>query len=449
MADRWKELFAMRRNLDLETAAADAAARYAAANPESRARFEAARGVMPGGNTRTTLHFDPFPVTIVEGRAATLTDLDGHRYTDFLGEYTAGLYGHSEPAIAAAVKAALDAGTVLGGPNVYEARFAELVCTRFPAVEKVRFCNSGTEANLMNLCLARAATGRHRIMAMDGGYHGGVLAFANGGSPINAPFDVVLGHYNDTDATAALIQAHAADLAAVILEPMMGAAGCIAARPDFLAMLRAETRRCGIVLVFDEVMTSRLAPGGLHERTGVDPDLVSFGKYLGGGLTFGAFGGRADLMALLDPTNPDALSHSGTYNNNVLTMAAGVAGLERVYTPDAVAALNARGDRLRRDLQAVADRLDVPVTITGIGSMLALHHRRGRIETPADANAVDPAARKLVHLELLLRGFYIARRGFMSLCLPLTDADLERFVAAVDDVLAENRHVLRNAAAAA
>jgi glutamate-1-semialdehyde 2,1-aminomutase len=235
------------RNLDLETAAADAEARYVKANPQSHERFEAAKAVMPGGNTRTTLHFDPFPVTITAGEGATLTDLDGHRYTDFLGEYTAGLYGHSNPVIAEAVRDALAHGTLLGGPNLYEAKLAALVCARFPAVERVRFCNSGTEANLMNLCLARAVTGRSRIMVMDGGYHGGVLSFGEGGSPINAPFDVVLGAYNDTERTAALIGAHRDDLAAVILEPMMGAAGCIAARPDFLAMLREETRRHGIL----------------------------------------------------------------------------------------------------------------------------------------------------------------------------------------------------------
>ncbi|MFW5679174.1 MAG: aminotransferase class III-fold pyridoxal phosphate-dependent enzyme, partial [Pseudomonadota bacterium] len=263
----------MRRNLDLETAVGDVEARFVAANARSKARFDAALGVMPGANTRTTLHFDPFPVTIVAGEGATLTDLDGHRYTDFLGEYTAGLYGHSNPVIAEAVRDALARGTVLGGPNTYEARFAELMCARFPAVERVRFCNSGTEANLMNLCLARAVTQRPKIMVMDGGYHGGVLSFANGGSPINAPFEIVLGRYNRTEPTLEALRAHAGEVAAVILEPMMGAAGCIAARQDFLETLREETARHGILLIFDEVMTSRLAVGGLHERVGVRPDL--------------------------------------------------------------------------------------------------------------------------------------------------------------------------------
>jgi glutamate-1-semialdehyde 2,1-aminomutase len=428
-----------RPNIDLDTAVADVESRYIAANPKSRERFESARGVMPGGNTRTTLHYDPFPVTLVRGEGARLHDLDGHEYIDFIGEYTAGLYGHSEPAIIAAIKEALERGLVLGGPNTYEARLAELMCQRFPAVEQVRFCNSGTEANMMNLCLSRVVTKRAAIMAFNGGYHGGVLAFAGGGSPINAPFETVIGSYNELDATRGLMAQNAGRLAAVIVEPMTGSGGCIEASLEFLTMLREETARHGIVLIFDEVMTSRLAPGGLHEATGVMPDLVSFGKYLGGGVSFGAFGGRADLMAVLDPTSPTALPHSGTYNNNVLTMAAGIAGLEQVYTADAVAKLNGVGDRLRQDLQGIADAMGVPLTVCGRGSMLCIHFLSGPIRNPVDATKASAAARKLFHLDMNLRGFYMARRGFMALCLPLTDADCAAFRDAFKDFLAENR----------
>lgn len=434
-----------RRNLDLDTAVADTERRYVAANPRSRERFEAARGVMPGANTRTTLHYDPFPVTLVRGEGARLEDLDGHEYIDFLGEYTAGLYGHSEPAILAAIREALEGGLVLGGPNTYEARFAELMCARFPAVEQVRFCNSGTEANLMNLCLSRAVTGRPAILAFEGGYHGGVLAFAGGGSPINAPFETVIASYNDIEGTREAIRGNAGRLAAVIVEPMTGSGGCIEAAPAFLAMLREETARHGIVLIFDEVMTSRLAPGGLHEATGITPDLVSFGKYLGGGVSFGAFGGRAELMARLDPTSPAALSHSGTYNNNVLTMAAGIAGLEHVYTPEAVARLNAAGDELRRALEAAIEAEAMPMSVTGRGSMLCIHFRPGPIHTPVEAARVPMAARKLLHLEMNLRGFYLARRGFIALSLPLTETDRADFRAAFETFLAENRAVLVNA----
>jgi glutamate-1-semialdehyde 2,1-aminomutase len=430
------------RNLSLEAAVADAEARYVAANPKSKARFEAAARDMPGGNTRTVLHYDPFPVALVKGEGARLTDLDGHTYIDFLGEFTAGLYGHSEPKILRAIQEALAGGLVLGGPNRYEARLAQLMCQRFPAVELVRFCNSGSEATLMCLSLARAVTGRAEVMAFQGAYHGGFLSFAGGGSPINAPFPYVMADYNDADGVRQLIGRHAQSLAAIIVEPLMGSGGCIPAEPAFLGMLREEADRHGIVLVFDEVMTSRLAPGGLHGKLGLRPDLVAFGKYLGGGVSFGAFGGKRALMQRLDPTRPDGLTHSGTYNNNVLTMAAGIAGLEQVYTPEAAERLNASGDRLRARLNAAADAHGAPIQVLGQGSMLCFHPQRGPIRRPADLAKAPADMRKLMHLEMNLRGIYVARRGFMSLSLPLTDADHDKLVAAFEGYLGDYAGVL-------
>jgi glutamate-1-semialdehyde 2,1-aminomutase len=434
------------RNLSLDAAVADAEARYVAANPQSKARFEAAARDMPGGNTRTVLHYDPFPVALVKGEGARLTDLDGHTYIDFLGEFTAGLYGHSEPAIIRAIREALAGGLVLGGPNCYEARLAELMCRRFPALELVRFCNSGSESTLMCLSLARAVTGRSAVMAFNGAYHGGFLSFAGGGSPINAPFPYVMADYNDAEGTRQLITRHASDLAAIIIEPMMGSGGCIPADPAFLRLLREESERHGMVLVFDEVMTSRLAPSGLHGKLGVRPDLVAFGKYLGGGVSFGAFGGKRLLMQRLDPTRPDGLTHSGTYNNNVLTMAAGIAGLEQVYTPEAAERLNAGGDRLRAKLNAAVEKHDVPIQVLGQGSMLCFHPQAGLIRRPADLAKAPAALRKLLHLELNLRGLYLARRGFMSLSLPMTDDDHDVMVAAFDAYLGDYAGVHRQPA---
>lgn len=420
------------RKISLGAAVADVEARYIRANPKSKARFEAAARNMPGGNTRTILHYDPFPVAITKGEGARLTDLDGHVYVDYLGEYTAGLYGHSEPAIVDAIREALASGLVLGGPNPYEALLAELMCRRFPAVELIRFCNSGTEANLMCLNLARAATGREAVMVFRGAYHGGFLSFTSGHSRVNAPFDYVMGEYNDPEGARRLIADNAGKLAAIIVEPMMGSGGCIPADSEFLAMLRTETQRHGIVLVFDEVMTSRLAPEGLHGALGLTPDLVSFGKYLGGGVTFGAFGGSRELMGLLDPTRKDGFMHSGTYNNNVLTMAAGIAGLEKVFTPERCEALNASGDKLRERLSAAIARHGAPMQVMGRGSMLCIHPQVAPIRRPSDHAGSPPEARKLLHLDMKLRGFYLAPRGFMSLSLPLTKADDDALVTAFE-----------------
>ena len=428
-------------NRALDAAVREVEAAFVAANPKSHATWQQALKAMPGGNTRTVLHYDPFPATIVKGVGAYLHDLDGHRYVDFLGEYSAGLYGHSQQHIVDAVKTALDDGIVLGGPNKYEVKLAELIKERFPSVEQLRFCNSGTEANIMNLSLARLHTKRDAILVFDAGYHGGVLTFAYGGSPLNLPFPYVIAPYNDLAATTALIEQNKDRLAAVVVEPMMGGGGCIPATREFLAGLRAAADKHGIVLVFDEVMTSRLSYGGLQGKLGVRPDLTSFGKYIGGGLTFGAFGGRAEILAPLDPRNPGALSHSGTYNNNVLTMAAGYAGLSKVLTREAVERLNSNGEALQVRLREVAAKVGVPLQVTGVGSLFCLHLQSQPIRTPDDAHS-DPQARKLLHLGLIQRGVYLARRGYVAMSLEIGEAEMTSFVDAIEDLLSEHRGAL-------
>lgn len=428
-------------NISLDEALREAEERFAASNLKSAERHRAARAALPGGNTRSVLHYKPFPLTIVRGEGATLWDLDGHRYTDFLGEYTAGLFGHSNPVILTAIRAALDKGISFGGPNEDEARLAQILCERFPSCELVRFCNSGSEANLMAVATARAATGRSHILAFDGAYHGGFLSFAGGGSPINVPVPTVLGTYNDTEGTLALIERNAEHLAAVLLEPMMGGGGGIAADLEFLEAIREATTRHGIVLIFDEVMTSRLSSGGLQARFGVTPDLTAFGKYIGGGMSFGAFGGRAEMMARFDPDRPDAWAHAGTFNNNVITMAAGLAGMAQVYTPEVAEKHYAVGERFRERLNALGRKRGVPVQVTGIGSIMAVHFQAEPIKRPGEVRT-PPALRALLHLEMLRRGYYMARRGFMSLSLSLTEADYDGFGAAFDDFLEEHRTLL-------
>ena len=314
----------------LQELASEAAVRYTAANPLSQARFERSTGFLPGADTRTINHYAPFPVTIVRGEGARLYDLDRHEYADFLNDYTAGLYGHSNPAIQAAIAEAANNGLTLGGPTPNQQEFAELICGRFPSVERVRFTNSGTESNLMVISIARAVTRRDGVLVFDGAYHGGPLSFTGPDRRLNLPFPWIVGEYNDVESARSLIKGHADGLACVLVEPMLGGGGCIPATREFLDALRNATQRSGVLLIFDEVQTSRLAPGGLQEALGVYADLTTLGKYLGGGASFGAFGGRADLMDRFDPRRPDHFSHAGTHNNNAVTMAAGLAGLRDV-----------------------------------------------------------------------------------------------------------------------
>ena len=214
---------------------------------------------------------------------------------------------------------------------------------------------------------------------------------------------------------------------------MQGTTGCIPAERPFLAGLRALADETGAFLIFDEVMTSRLAPGGLQEAHGILPDLTTLGKYLGGGMSFGAFGGRADIMERFDPRRPDAFQHAGTFNNNVLTMNAGLVGLTEIYTPERAAALNAMGDRLRDRLNAIAARHGLAMQFTGLGSMLAVHMTDRPIHREEDAQQGDASLRDLFWFDLTARGIWFAKRGMFALSLALDAADADRLADAVED----------------
>ena len=424
-------------------AAALVAARttYTEQNPLSLAQHRKAATVMPGGNTRSVLFSEPFPIALSTASGCTVTSLDGRTYVDFLGEYTAGLYGHSDPTLRAAVLDALDNGWVMGGHIRREEELARLICDRYPSIELLRFANSGTEANLYAISTARAITGKQKVVVFEGGYHGGVFVFGAVRSPLTAPFDFVVAPYNDIDGTRALLDQHAAEIGSIVIEPMQGSSGCIPADHDFLRMLRDWASRHAVLLIFDEVMTSRLSPGGLQGVCGVTPDLTTLGKYIGGGFSFGAFGGRADLMQHFNPLQPGSFAHAGTFNNNVFSMSAGAAGLREVFTPEAVKRLGARGDAVRERVNAVARRAPFPMQFTGLGSMMNVHMRSGPVRSMRDLEGSDLPLRELFYFDMLQQGIWIARRGMINLSLPMADAECDRLVRAVE-VFVESRSAL-------
>ena len=408
----------------LKRAIEDLRARYAAANPRSMAADQEAEKYLPGGNTRTVLHFDPFPLTMAAGQGAELTDLDGHRYVDFVGEYSAGLFGHSESAIKSAVRGALDSGVVMGAPTAHERKLAQLLCARFPSIDQLRFCNSGTEANIWALTAARLLTGRRKIIAFRDAYHGGVIKFPGGHNAMNIPFDFVLADFNDIDGTKELIRATGDELAAVIVEPILGAGGNIAGDRAFLEMLRSATRAAGALLIFDEVKTSRLGPAGIQGMLGITPDLTTLGKFIGGGLTFGAFGGSREIMAHFNPKHPAHWSPAGTFNNNVCTMAAGCVAMGEIYTPQRAQEFLEYSEAFRRSLNEMFAAQDVPMHANGMGSMIAIHFSRNPTLRTADISPGCLALRPLLHLEMLLAGVLICSRGDMFLSLPMTEDHL-------------------------
>ena len=405
--------------------------RYVARNPNSRKMHDQACEHMPGGNTRTALYWSPFPIYVKRSEACRIWDADDHEYLDVLGEFTAGLYGHSDPIIGAAVAKAVAGGYSNGAPGGSEILLSRLLCERFPSVDTIRFCNSGTEANLYALTLARLWTGRSRFLCFSGAYHGGVFAFAGGGSAMNVPFDWTLARFNDGAEAAAIIDRLGGELAAVIVEPMMSNGGCIAAELSFLQILRERCSAVGAVLIFDEIVTSRMGSGGLQRRLGVTPDMTTLGKYLGAGFPSGAFGGRAEIMNLMNPAAPNAMPHSGTFNNNVYSMSVGYEALNTVFTPKRAEELFADGEELRATLNEIARAVAPAAQFTGCGSVMNIHFHRGPIRCPEDLLAEPKELFRLFHLDLLERGLYAAARGQINLSLPMKTNELELIVGAV------------------
>ena len=419
---------------DLSKARSD----FADRNPQSRKYFDEARKYLPGGHTRTVLTHAPFPLVFDSGEASTLKDSDGHTYIDMLGDYTAGLLGHSEHRVIDAVTAVLKTNVSVGGIHPAEARLAKLMCERF-ALDRVRFTNSGTEANLMAITTAMQATGRKKIMVFHGGYHGGILYFASGAAPWNAPYEFVVAPYNQAGETIKLINENAESLAALIIEPMLGSGGCVPTSAEFAQQVFAAAKKVGAVVIADEVMTSRHGPRGMFDLLGVQADITTFGKYIGGGFSFGAFGGRADLLDQFD-TSPEAnrdkvISHAGTFNNNISSMSAGCVVLGEVFTADVAVAHTARGDEFRKSVATVLARHKLPVSVSGFGSMMSLHALAHAPQTPLDVAKRDNKLQELVFFGLLERGIYTAARGMINLSLSLTDDQLAKVLDALEDTL--------------
>ena len=408
-------------------------------NPGSRRHYDEARKYMPGGQTRSVLTHAPYPLTFAAGSGATLTDVDGHTYLDFLGDFTAGLLGHSERRVLDAVVEALAHNASVGGIHPAEATLARLMCERF-GLDRVRFTNSGTEANLLAMTTAVIATRRKKIMVFSGGYHGSVFYFASGNAPWNAPFDFVISPFNDEAAALQTISENAATLAAVVVEPMLGSGGCLPCSPTFLARVFEAARNVGAVCIADEVMTSRHGKSGMMDMFGVQADITAYGKYIGGGFSFGAFGGKAQIMDMFDTSpesnRPSPVAHGGTFNNNLSSVTAGCKVLGEVFTADVAVAHTARGDEFRQAIAAVMARSGAPVSVTGFGSMMSLHACSPAPQLPSDIAQRDAELQDLLFFGLLERGVYIAARGMVNLGLAHTDDQMAQFLDALAETLA-------------
>jgi glutamate-1-semialdehyde 2,1-aminomutase len=412
---------------------------------------------MPGGTTRTTTYFDPYPLYIERGQGCRVWDVDGTERIDMLGNYTAMILGHAHPKVVEAIRRQAERGTAFAAANPLEVELATILCERVPSLDAVRFCNSGTEATMFAMRLARAFTGRPKIARMEGGYHGthdhaevsthpAVAEAGPAEAPLARPDSIgtpqwaveqtVVLPFNNPDAAEAILRRHASDVAAVILEPVIGAGGVIAATPDFLRRLRAITRELGMLLIFDEVISLRVAPGGAQAMYGVTPDLTTMGKIIGGGLPVAAFGGRGDVMEMLDPRREGSIAQGGTYNGNPLGMAAGLATMKEL-TPDVYEELNRKGERVAELLREVFASHGVLVQVNSVGSLFALHFTDRPVVDYRGVAASDKKRMREFFLALVNHGVLLAPRGMGSLSTPVGEGDIDQFIDAVDTSVAE------------
>jgi len=336
----------------------------------------------------------------------------------------------------------------MGATTPLEQRHAALLCERFH-LDRVRMTKSGTEANIYALAAAQHFTGRRKVVVFSGGYHGGVLSFPGGKPAANTvdPDDfVVVPRYNDIDAALDVIGSvgEKGELAAVLVEAVQGSGGVIPGKREFLVKIREATKAAGAMFILDEVMTSRLSPHGLGVEYGLRPNMLTLGKYLGGGFSFGAFGGSKDVMAVYDPRLKGGLSHSGTFNNNTMAMLAGYTTLSEVFTPEVSITFNRRGDTLRERLVAVSR--GTKLSFTGMGSLIGVHCAEDGMEeirTGGDLVGRErPDLKDLFWFEMLEDGFWIARRGYMALILQTLDEELDRLVRAVERFLKKYRDLM-------
>jgi len=414
---------------------------YEKRTSRSLAVMQRARRVMPGGDTRRSVFFFPYPIWIRSADGCHITDEDGNDYIDFHNCYTVMILGHGNPGVKAAVKEQLDQGTMaLGAFKEIVVRWAEILCQRVESVENVRFTNTGTEAVMMAIRAARAITGKDKIIMEEAGYHGAydTVVYPPGSPGLSTSIrnDTILVPYNDKAAMEKAVADNKDQVALVILEGLMGSAGMIPPRDGYLKSIREITAANGIVFILDEVMSFRLDYGGLQRVQGIKPDLTAFGKIMAGGTAGAALGGRRDIMQQFSPET-QKLHHAGTLNANPLAAAAGVAQMEQV-TPPLIDSINKLGESLAAGIRSVFRKANIKGQVTGIGSLQNVHFSPVPVvdgRTSKESN--NPDLMHLFHLSLLNRGIFTPDRGLFCISSPMTQKEIAAAVQAVDDTVTE------------
>jgi glutamate-1-semialdehyde 2,1-aminomutase len=438
---------------------ADEITRYLETTPKSRAVWEEACHYLPDGDSRNSIFWKPYPIFTESAQGAVVTDADGVERLDFINTMTTMILGHGPAPVLDAVRQQLEYGLAYNSPNRRQVELARILCDRVPSFEKVRFTNSGTEATLNTIRVARAFTGRSKFAKVEGGYHGthdavmvSLRIDPTAGGDYENPQPVpssaglaegtldqaVIIPYNDVEVAGAILEAHRDELAAVIVEPVMGSVGMLPAEPEYLRMLRDFADSSGALLIFDEVISFRVAPGGSQEYFGVTPDLTSLGKIIGGGFPVGAFGGRSDIMSLYSPINGPVVAHAGTFNANPVTMVAGAATMTEL-TPNVYRRLAELTEMLRQGVRMVCSELEQPVLVTGIGSLFGIHFTEQPIRNYRDIAASDKSLAERMFMGMLNEGFLLAPNLVGALSMALGEMEVDAFVRALRRVLTRQR----------
>ena len=432
-------------------------ARYIGLNGGSSAKHEEAKRWLPGGDTRNSIFWGPFPIYVSRAEGSKIVDVDGNERVDFINNMTTLILGHRHPAVIAALGEQLERGVSYPAPTPLVVEWGELMCERVPSLDKVRFVNSGTEATLNAVRAARAFSGKNLLAKCEGAYHGnhdavqisvtpdvGLAGDAEspesvlttrGMSPKSAD-EIVIMPYNDLENAEMVIRSRADELAAVIVEPINGQCGMVPAEPEFLEGLRRLTSELGILLIFDEVIAFRASRGGAQEYYGVTPDLTCFGKVIGGGLPVGAFGGREDVMSMWDPSQSGGpqVSHAGTFNGNPMTAAAGVATL-RELTVDVYEDLEVKGEYLRDRLRHVISEMEAPMGVTGTASLFAIQATSEVVRDYRSYATNDGDLLEMVFMGMMNEGYLLSNRCAGNVSAAHTYEELDGFVDAFERVL--------------
>ena len=428
-------------------------------DPQSQSAklFSRASAVLPGGNTRHSVYFPPYPIYAVKGQGSRVWDADGVERIDMMNNYSSLIHGHSHPAIVTAITQQAARLTSIALPTEQEIQLAELLVDRLDAIEQIRFCNSGTEAVLFALKAARAFTGRPLIAKIEGAYHGSGETAAVSTSPppadwgdANTPAsvpdkgsgsgvgqDVVVLPMNDVENGRRILREHGPRLAGVLIDPLVKNLGFKPVTAAFLSMVREELSRSGGLLIFDEVYSLRLGFHGAHSVLGVRPDLIALGKIIGGGLPIGAIGGRKDILTeLFDPKKGAKLNHAGTFNANPLTMAAGLAAMTH-FDEAAFERLSLLGQRLRNGLNEALKLSGQTGIVTGSSSLTGLFLIDKPIETWRDlvgriaANPLVMQKSEMLFHHLLNNGIIIGAQGFFVLSTAITESEVDHAIEVV------------------